>query len=57
MLGWYGYDTMVYAGPLPITFILGLVLMRLVGAPEINRPFDDEEGHSNLWERRKEVQS
>ncbi|MHA2116724.1 MAG: hypothetical protein ACXAB0_15670 [Candidatus Thorarchaeota archaeon] len=51
MLGWYEYDTMVYAGPLPITFILGLVLMRLVGAPEIDRPFDEQEGHSNWWNR------
>ncbi len=56
MLDWYEYDTMVYAGPLPITFILGLVFMRLVGAPERDRPFDDEEGPSSWWERRKEVQ-
>lgn len=52
MLGWLEYDTFVYAGPLPITVILGLVLMRLVGAPEIDRPFDEQVGPSSWWEQR-----
>jgi len=52
LLGWLEYGILVYAGPLPITIILGLVLMRLVGAPQINRPFDDQVGPSSWWERR-----
>ena len=52
ILGWLEYDALVYAGPLPITVILGLVLMRLVGAPEIDRPFDEQVGPSSWWERR-----
>jgi hypothetical protein len=53
LLGWLEYDILVYAGPLPITVILGLVLMRLVGAPQIDRPFDEQEGPSSWWEKRE----
>jgi hypothetical protein len=55
MLGWFEHDTLVYAGPLPITIILGLVLMMLVGAPKIDRPFDDGEGPSSWWEQEQET--
>jgi hypothetical protein len=54
LLGWLEYDILVYAGPLPITVILGLVLMKLVGAPQIDRPFDEQEGPSSWWEKRAE---
>jgi hypothetical protein len=53
LLGWLEYDIFVYAGPLPITIILGLVLMKLVGAPQIDRPFDEQEEPSSWWERRE----
>lgn len=51
MLGWFEYGIRVYAGPLPITVILGLALMKLVGAPEIDRPFDDQMGPSSWWKK------
>jgi len=52
ILGWLEYDALVYAGPLPIAVILGFVLMRLVGAPKVDRPFDEQVGPSSWWERR-----
>ena len=55
MLGWFEYDTMVYAGPLPITLILGLLLMKIVGAPELDRPFDEQVGSSSWWKRGEQV--
>ncbi len=53
MFGWYEYETLVYAGPFPITYILGLVLMRLVGAPQIDRPFEEQEGPSSWWNQQE----
>jgi len=54
MFGWLDHDILVYAGPLPITFVLGLVLMKLVGAPQIDQPFDEQEGPSSWWEQREQ---
>jgi hypothetical protein len=55
ILGWLEYGASVYSGPLPITVILGLVLMRLVGAPQIDRPFDNQAGPSSWWEKQQQT--
>lgn len=49
---YYQYGFLVYVGPLPITFVLGLVLMELVGAP-MSSPFEGESGSSGWWKSRE----
>lgn len=54
MLGWQEHHVSVYAGPLPITVIIGLVLMKVVGAPKIDRPFDEQTGPSSWWDKQQQ---
>lgn len=53
MVAYYQYGILVYIGPLPITFILGLVLMEMVGPPMRKSPFEGESGSSGWWKSRE----
>ncbi len=53
MAAYYQYGLLVYIGPLPITFILGLALMEIVGAPMRSIPFEGEFGSSGWWKSRE----
>ncbi|MFW9890492.1 MAG: hypothetical protein ACFFER_20140 [Candidatus Thorarchaeota archaeon] len=50
MFGWWEHDVAVYAGPLPITIIVGLLFTKYPGPPRLAL-FEGDEAEPSWWQK------